>query len=230
VSTRYLTSDPGQLELGLAAAVGAIRSGDLVVLPTDTVYGIAADAFDPPAVSRLLVAKGRGREMPPPVLINAAPTLDALASGVPSWVRTLVGHYWPGPLTVVVREQGSLQWDLGNTRGTVAVRMPHDPVALALLERTGPLAVSSANLSGRPAATNADQAEEMLGDWVEVILDGGPTTSDLASTILDCTGDRPRVLRAGALAPEELRTVLAADGVELELPEAGQGPGRERRA
>jgi tRNA threonylcarbamoyl adenosine modification protein (Sua5/YciO/YrdC/YwlC family) len=230
VSTRYLTSDPGQLELGLAAAVGAIRSGDLVVLPTDTVYGIAADAFDPPAVSRLLVAKGRGREMPPPVLINAAPTLDALASGVPSWVRTLVGHYWPGPLTVVVREQGSLQWDLGNTRGTVAVRMPHDPVALALLERTGPLAVSSANLSGRPAATNADQAEEMLGDWVEVILDGGPTTSDLASTILDCTGDRPRVLRAGALAPEELSTMLAADGVELEFPEAGQGPGRERRA
>jgi tRNA threonylcarbamoyl adenosine modification protein (Sua5/YciO/YrdC/YwlC family) len=222
VSTRYLTSDPGQLELGLTAAVGAIRSGDLVVLPTDTVYGIAADAFDPPAVSRLLVAKGRGREMPPPVLINAPATLDALASGVPGWVRTLVDHCWPGPLTVVVREQGSLQWDLGDTRGTVAVRMPHDPVALALLERTGPLAVSSANLSGRPAATDADQAEEMLGDWVDVVLDGGPTTSDLASTILDCTGERPRVLRVGALPPEELRALLSADGVELE--EAGPGP------
>jgi tRNA threonylcarbamoyl adenosine modification protein (Sua5/YciO/YrdC/YwlC family) len=143
-------------------------------------------------------------------------------------VRTLVARYWPGALTVVVREQGSLQWDLGDTRGTVAVRMPHDPVALALLERTGPLAVSSANLSGRPAATDADAAEEMLGDAVEVVLDAGPTTSDLASTILDCTGARPRVLREGALPAAELRTVLAGDGVELE--DDGPDPDRGSRA
>jgi tRNA threonylcarbamoyl adenosine modification protein (Sua5/YciO/YrdC/YwlC family) len=230
VSTRFQTSDPEQLEQGLTAAVGAIRSGELVVLPTDTVYGVAADAFDPPAVARLLAAKGRGREMPPPVLISAVPTLDALASGVPPWVRTLVRRYWPGPLTVVVREQGSLQWDLGDTRGTVAVRMPHDRVALALLERTGPLAVSSANISGRPAATDAEQAEEMLGDAVSVLLDGGPTTSDLASTILDCTGEQPRVLREGALSVAELSAVLAADGVDLEDAAPDAGPDRGPRA
>lgn len=226
VSSRFRTADPAELEQGLMAAVNAIRSGDLVVLPTDTVYGVAADAFDPPAVSRLLAAKGRGREMPPPVLVSAASTLDALATDVPDWCRTLVRRYWPGPLTVVVREQGSLQWDLGDTRGTVAVRMPHDRVALALLERTGPLAVSSANLSGRAAATDADQAEEMLGDAVAVLLDGGPTTSDLASTIVDCTGDQPRVLREGALSSAELSAVLAADGVDLE----GTDPDRGSRA
>lgn len=230
VSTRFRTADPDQLEEGLSAAVAAIRSGELVVMPTDTVYGVAADAFDPPAVSRLLAAKGRGREMPPPVLVSAVATLDALASGLPDWVRTLVQRYWPGALTVVVHEQGSLQWDLGDTRGTVAVRMPHDPVALALLERTGPLAVSSANISGRPAATEASQAEEMLGDAVAVILDGGPTRGDLASTILDCTGPRPRVLREGALSTAELAAVLDAAGVELEEDDAADGGSGADRA
>lgn len=213
--TRYDATDPAQLEPGLAAATTAIRAGELVVLPTDTVYGLAADAFDPAAVRRLLDAKGRGREMPPPVLIGSVATLDALASSLPDWARDLVAQYWPGPLTLVVREQGSLQWDLGDTRGTVAVRMPHDPVALELLARTGPLAVSSANTTGLPAATDADGAAEMLSGSVAVILDGGPTADDRPSTILDCTGERPRLLRAGAVPVAELRTVLA-DKVDLE--------------
>ena len=143
------------------------------MLPTDTVYGIGADAFDPDAVKALLEAKGRGREMPPPVLISAATTLDALATDVPGYARALVDAFWPGPLTLVCTQQSSLQWDLGDTRGTVAVRMPDHEVALELLERTGPLAVSSANLTGRPAATDAEQAEEMLGDGVAVIVDAG---------------------------------------------------------
>lgn len=209
VSTRYDATDPAQLEAGVTAATTAIRAGELVVLPTDTVYGLGADAFDPVAVRRLLDAKGRGREMPPPVLVGSVATLDALASTVPSWARDLVEHYWPGPLTIVVREQSSLQWDLGETRGTVAVRMPHDPVALELLGRTGPLAVSSANLTGRPAATDADQAADMLADKVSVILDGGPTSDDRPSTIVDCTSARPRVLRVGAVPVDELRSLLA---------------------
>jgi len=215
VSTRYDAADEAMLEAGLAAATLAIRAGELIVLPTDTVYGLAADAFDPVAVARLLEAKGRGREMPPPVLVGSPATLEALATGLPEWTRVLVEHYWPGPLTVVVRQQVSLQWDLGETRGTVAVRMPHDKVALELLARTGPLAVSSANLTGMPAATNADQAAEMLSAQVSVILDGGPTEDDKPSTIVDCTGPQPRVLRIGAISVEELRTVLA--GVEVAL-------------
>lgn len=216
MSTRYDVTDPDEREAGIAAATTAVRAGELVVLPTDTVYGVGADAFDPAAVQRLLDAKGRGRQMPPPVLISSVGTLDALSSQVPSWARLLVEHYWPGPLTIVVREQSSLQWDLGETRGTVAVRVPQDPVALELLARTGPLAVSSANLSGRPAATDADQAAEMLAESVEVILDGGPTTDDRPSTIVDCTAEQPRLLRAGAISAEELRTVLAGAEVALD--------------
>jgi L-threonylcarbamoyladenylate synthase len=226
VPTRYDVTDPAQREAGIAAAATVIRAGELVVLPTDTVYGLAADAFDPTAVRRLLAAKGRGREMPPPVLIGSAATLDALGSSVPGWARDLVEKYWPGPLTIVVREQSSLQWDLGETRGTVAVRMPQDPVTLELLGRTGPLAVSSANTTGRPAATDADQAADMLADRVGVILDGGPTADDRPSTILDCTGEQPRVLRVGAVPVEELRTVLAGSGADLETsPDQGTDSG-----
>jgi tRNA threonylcarbamoyl adenosine modification protein (Sua5/YciO/YrdC/YwlC family) len=216
VSTRYDLSDPESREAGLAAAVGAVRRGLLVVLPTDTVYGIGVDAFDAEGVQRLLDAKGRGRDMPPPVLVSATTTLDALATDLPGWVEGLTEQFWPGPLTIVCRQQPSLRWDLGETKGTVAVRMPDDQAALDLLGRTGPLAVSSANVTGEPAATNADEAEQMLGESVEVVLDGGPSPGTTASTILDCTGKRPRILRAGAVTVEELAPVLEDLGAELE--------------
>ena len=216
MSERFDLADPEARESGLAAAVEAVRRGDLVVLPTDTVYGVGVDAFDADGVQRLLDAKGRGRDMPPPVLISTPATLQALAADLPGWVSGLVEHYWPGPLTVVCRQQPSLRWDLGDTRGTVAVRMPDDEHALELLGRTGPLAVSSANTTGHPAATDADAAEEMLGWAVATVLDGGTSRGGEASTIIDCTGRRPRVLRAGAIAPEELRSVLAGLGAELE--------------
>jgi L-threonylcarbamoyladenylate synthase len=215
MATRYDASDETSREAGLAAASLAIQRGELVVVPTDTVYGIAADAFDPRAVKRLLEAKGRGREMPPPVLVSAKPTLDALAVGVPDWARTLVEELWPGPLSLVCRQQASLQWDLGETRGTVAVRMPDDPVTLELLARTGPLAVSSANKTGMAAATTADEAEVMLGDDVEVILDGGRAPGMVPSTIVDATGATPRVLRIGAVSLEELNAIIEPHGVEV---------------
>jgi tRNA threonylcarbamoyl adenosine modification protein (Sua5/YciO/YrdC/YwlC family) len=153
--------------------------------------------------------------MPPPVLVSATTTLDALATKVPDYARRLVEEFWPGPLTLVCTQQSSLQWDLGETRGTVAVRMPDHELALALLERTGPMAVSSANKTGEPPAEDADAAERMLGEDVEIILDGGPVTGGLASTILDVTGERPRVLRLGALSVESLNEVLDGSGVRI---------------
>ena len=223
MSERYPTGTEDERQAAIEAASQAVQRGGLVVLPTDTVYGIGADAFDPEAVRALLAAKGRGREMPPPVLVSAASTLDALAVSVPTYARALVDAFWPGPLTLVCHQQSSLQWDLGDTRGTVAVRMPDHPVARELLERTGPLAVSSANRTGLPAATDADQAEEMLGDHVDVIVDAGPVVdgtgggpgTGLASTIVDVTRTPGRVLRRGALTLEDLNAVVEPLGVVL---------------
>jgi L-threonylcarbamoyladenylate synthase len=195
-------------EQGVAAAVAALRRGDLAVLPTDTVYGIAADAFSPPAVDRLLAAKGRGRDMPVPVLVGSWRGLDGLADHVTPTMRSLVEAFWPGPLTLIVRAAGSLAWDLGETRGTVAVRMPLHPVALAVLAETGPLAVSSANRTGRPPATDAAQAFEQLGTTVAVYLEAGSSGEAVPSTIVDLTGSAPQVRRAGALTLTELQAVI----------------------
>jgi tRNA threonylcarbamoyl adenosine modification protein (Sua5/YciO/YrdC/YwlC family) len=216
MSERYPTGTDEEREAALSAASLAVQQGELVVLPTDTVYGIGADAFDPEAVARLLAAKGRGREMPPPVLISSAATLDSIAVGFPAWARPLVDSFWPGPLTLVCTQQPSLQWDLGDTRGTVAVRMPDHEVALALLARTGPLAVSSANKTGLPAATDAGAAEEMLGDEVQVIVDAGTSPGGRASTILDVTGSVCRVLRRGALPVEDIERALEGHDVSVE--------------
>jgi L-threonylcarbamoyladenylate synthase len=212
---RFRTAEETEREAGIANAALAVQRGQLVVLPTDTVYGIGADAFSPEAVRRLLAAKGRGREMPPPVLVSASSTLDALAVGVPSYARALIEQLWPGPLTLVCRQQPSLQWDLGDTRGTVAVRMPDHDVALELLARTGPLAVSSANRTGMPAATDADEAESMLGEAVEVVLDDGPTPGPVPSTIVDVTAEAGRLLRLGAVSLARLREIVTPIGAEI---------------
>lgn len=222
---RYTTQGEDDRESAVEAAALALQRGGLAVVPTDTVYGIAADAFDPAAVRALLAAKGRGREMPPPVLVSAATTLDALAVRVPGYARALVEEFWPGPLTLVCHQQTSLQWDLGETRGTVAVRMPDHELTREILERTGPLAVSSANKTGMPAATDADQAEEMLGEDVDVIVDDGESPGGEASTIVDVTGSQGRVLRLGALSLERLNAVLEPLGATLVLE--GEDPGPE---
>jgi len=190
---------------GIEAAAAVLRRGELAVLPTDTVYGVAADAFNPGAVDALLAAKGRGRDMPVPVLVANPEMLTALVGTLPDSVATMTAALWPGALTVVVRHTPHLSWDLGETRGTVAVRMPDDPIALALIERTGPLAVSSANRSGHPPATTMLDARLQLGAAVAVYLDGGPRSSATPSSIVDATGDGLRLLRDGAIPFERLR-------------------------
>lgn len=200
---------------GLAHAQRAIAEQQCIVFPTDTVYGIAADAFSPLAVRLLLAAKGRSRTMPPPVLIPRVQTMDGLAVDIGDDARKLAEKFWPGALTLILHAQPSLEWDLGETKGTVALRVPDDELALEILARTGPLAVSSANRSGQPAAQTAANAQEQLAESVEVYLDGGsrPAESDsddvaLPSTIVDCTGSRARVVRQGAIALEDLRDVV----------------------
>lgn len=205
-------SDPNTWGTALDEAVNAVARGALVVLPTDTVYGIGADAFTPEAVATLLAAKGRDRQMPPPVLVPDVRTLDGLATDVPVAVRALVAEFWPGGLTIICRAQPSLAWDLGETRGTVALRMPDHPAALALLRRTGPLAVSSANRTGRPAALTAADAFDQLGDAVAVYLDAGTVPGGVASTILDATGAGLRLVRAGAIDLSTLRAVAPVEG------------------
>ena len=208
MSLFYDCADPAERAEGLDAAVDSIRRGELVVLPTDTVYGIGADAFQPDAIDALLATKGRGRDMPVPVLVGSWTGLDGLTLLVQPTVRELVEAFWPGGLTLVVEHAPSLAWDLGDTRGTVAVRMPLHPVALELLARTGPLGVSSANRTGQPPPVTAEDARDQLGYPVAVYLDGGPSGDPVPSTIVDVTGEVPRVLRAGAVSLDQLREVV----------------------
>ena len=213
--TTFDCSDPVARRAGLEAAAAAAQEGRLVVLPTDTVYGIGADAFNSAAVRDLLAAKGRGPDMPVPVLVGSWSVIDGLAAAVSPVARKLVEAFWPGGLSLVVEHAPSLRWDLGDTRGTVMLRMPLHPVALDLLRTVGPMAVSSANRSGSPAATTAAAAVEQLGDDVSVYLDAGESPIGVASTVVDLTGDVPRVLREGAVSIDRLREVIG----ELTLPE-----------
>ncbi|HEY2765192.1 MAG TPA: L-threonylcarbamoyladenylate synthase [Pseudonocardiaceae bacterium] len=207
MSTVYDCAQPDTRAAGLAAAAGAIRAGQLVVLPTDTVYGLGCDAFSAAAVQGLLAAKGRGRDMPVPVLVGSWSTVDGLVLGVPPQARQLIEAFWPGGLSLVLPHAPSLAWDLGDTRGTVMLRMPLHPVALELLREVGPMAVSSANRSGQPAPMRVEEAREQLADRVPVYLDGGPS-GEQASTIVDLTGAEPVVLRQGAVTAAQIGEVL----------------------
>jgi L-threonylcarbamoyladenylate synthase len=204
-------ADPQRRSDGIASAVGALKGGRLVVMPTDTVYGIGADAFDGTAVSALLAAKGRGRDMPVGVLVGSWHTIEGLVYTMPEGARELIRAFWPGALSLVVSQAPSLQWDLGDARGTVMLRMPLHPVAIELLREVGPMAVSSANISGSPPAVEADEARVQLGDLVDVYLDGGRCEQGAASTIVDLTGATPRVLRAGPVSVERIAEVLGTD-------------------
>ncbi len=226
-TTSYNCTSDDQRAEGLAHAQKAIAAKQVVVMPTDTVYGIAADAFSPQAVATLLAAKGRGRSMPPPVLIPRLNTMDGLATDITDDARKLAEQFWPGGLTLIFHAQPTLTWDLGDTKGTVALRMPDDKLALDLLTITGPLAVSSANRTGQAAAQSASEARSQLAESVEVYLEAGfrplEGTDPLPSTIVDATGGSLRVVRAGAISLERLRDVVPSIvALGGELPETDE--------
>jgi tRNA threonylcarbamoyl adenosine modification protein (Sua5/YciO/YrdC/YwlC family) len=201
-------TDEANRATAIADAAAAIRAGELVVLPTDTVYGIGADAFSPNAVRRLLDAKGRGRDVPVPVLVGSWRTVNGLAETLSDTAKDLIAAFWPGALTLVLRQGSGLTWDLGDARGTVAVRMPLHPVAIELLSETGPLAVSSANRHGAEATMTMNEAQAQLGSSVTVYLDGGPSPDRTPSTIVDLTGPKPMLLREGAITLAQLADVV----------------------
>lgn len=209
MSARFDCADPAQRAAGVAEAAASLRKGELAVFPTDTVYGVAADAFTPLAVSALQAARGSGRHAPPAVLAGTARAAAALADDLSQSAKDLIEEFWPGALTLVCRASRTLTWDLGEARGTVAVRMPLQAVALELLRDVGPLAVSTASRTGEPPAVTAAEAEAQLGLSVAVYLDGGPCPGPVASTIVDVTGPVPRLLRRGAIPVSRLRRVVA---------------------
>ncbi|MDN5571003.1 MAG: threonylcarbamoyl-AMP synthase [Propionibacteriaceae bacterium] len=216
-----MADDP---EAAYDAAADAVAAGQVIVLPTDTVYGVGADAINAEAVQRLLDAKQRGRDFPPPVLVAEVPMIRALAEGVDERVTALAGAFWPGALTLVLRSAPNLRMDLGDRGDTIAVRVPDHDLTRELLRRTGPLAVSSANVHGQPAALTAQDAAAQLGDAVAVYLDAGPGTGPLASTIVDLTGTHARVLREGRITVADLNAVVPRL-IEPDEPDEPEEPG-----
>ncbi len=197
-------------------AAAALRDGEIVVVPTDTLYGVAADAFSLDGTARIFRAKDRDRSVPLPVLLRSPKQLPGIAPDVPEVAERLMAAFWPGALTLVVPAERRLQWDLGKNEGTVAVRMPLDDVCLAVIRAVGPLAVTSANRSGEPAAATAQEAHEQLGSSVHLYLDDGPRTGGVASTIVDLTRREPHVLRVGAIDDELVLAVAAGEVDPLE--------------
>lgn len=215
MAQRVDATNPQDRDAAIATAESAVKGGRLVVIPTDTVYGIGCDAFDNQAVEALLRAKHRGPDMPVPVLVGSWNTVQGLVRDYSFNMRRLVEAFWPGGLSVVVHQAPSLPWNLGDTRGTVMLRMPMHPVALELLDKTGPMAVSSANISGQPPATTVDMAMEQLGETVGVYVDGGEATIGEASTIVDLSSGKPRILREGATTAEKSGEVLGMSAAQL---------------
>jgi L-threonylcarbamoyladenylate synthase len=214
VSYRFDCADSSGRSRGLARARTVLDEGELVVLPTESAYGVACDAFSADGLRALRAVKGNPR-LSPPVLIGSGRTLDGLATDITSQARALAEAFWPGPLTLICRAQPTLEWGLGGPRAPLSLRMPLHPVALQLLGSTGPLALTAANTPGRPVPTSYEQASEQLGDAAAVYLDAGEVGGHGTSTVVDGRGEHPRVLRRGALRLEQLREV-APDVLDLE--------------
>ena len=194
-------------DLAIARAIGALRAGELIVFPTDTVYGIAADAFDVNATARIFEAKKRPRSLPLPVLVSRPRQAWALCAVVPPGAAELAAAFWPGALTMIMQQTADLTWDLGDGGGSVGLRMPAHDDLIALLETTGPLAATSANITGEPTPRTVMEVRARLGESVGLYLDGGPSPSDTGSTIVDLRGATPLVVREGPIPFEEIERV-----------------------
>jgi len=192
----------------LSAAADAVLRGDLVVLPTDTVYGVATRPDDPAATARLFEAKRRPRALELPILVVSRVQAETVGD-LQGDARVLAERFWPGALTIVVRRSPATRgWDLGGNPETVGLRVPNNPTALALLERTGPLAVTSANLSGSRTPARCSEIAEIFGDSVAVALCADDEPAGTSSTVVDCTGSLHTVLRSGAIEEAQIVQVL----------------------
>lgn len=208
MTQRIACADGAHRDRAVAAALAAVRRGDLVLVPTESVYALATDAFSRRGVAALREAKGYDAEVPLPVMVGARSTVAGIAARISDEARALMDAFWPGPLTLLMNPQTTLAWDLPGD-APLAVRMPLHPVALALLDRSGPLVVTTANQPGLPAPVDVDDALEQVGENVALALDAGDLSdgSTLPSTVVDVTGATPRVVRIGEVSVERLRRV-----------------------
>jgi L-threonylcarbamoyladenylate synthase len=192
-------------------ALASVKRGELIVFPTDTVYGVGCDPFNVRAINAIYEAKGRERQKAIPLLLSGADQLGAVSSELSEAAKLLASRFWPGALTLVVPQSANLPAELGGG-DTIAVRVPdHAELRGFIAACGGLLAATSANQSGQQDAVNAQQAADYLGEHVAIIIDGGETPGNVPSTVVDCTSGPPRILRAGALDPALLRQVLAME-------------------
>jgi L-threonylcarbamoyladenylate synthase len=184
-----------------------LQTGGLIAFPTDTVYGVGARAFDAKAVESIYIAKDRPIEKAIPVLIGDAEDFDKVASQIPKMALRLAAHYWPGPLTLIVPKILTLPIAV-SAGATVGVRVPDHPIARNLLRSVGPMAVTSANISGGKNPTTSEEVFAQLNGRIELILDGGMTEGGVASTVVDCTQSEPGILREGPISLDEIKSTL----------------------
>ncbi len=195
-------------EAAIAQAAKTILEGGIVVIPTETVYGLAANAFNPAAVAAIFAAKGRPNDNPLIVHISDTSMLSKVAVDINDAARALMQAYWPGPLSLVLKKHPNIPNEVSAGLPTVAVRMPENEIARDIIARSGvPLAAPSANLSGKPSPTTAMHAFEDMGGRVPLIIDGGPCTTGVESTVVDLTGAVPAILRPGGITPEMIKSV-----------------------
>lgn len=191
----------------LETAATVVQKGGIVAFPTDTVYGIGTTAFDEKAVSQMFAVKDRSKERAIPILVSDLAQLDTLAEEIPTIAGRLIDAFWPGPLTVVFKKRNGVAASVSRT-GTIGVRMPDHPFVRALINSVGPMAVTSANLAGSPSLCSASEVFEVMKGKIELVIDGGSTPGGVPSTVVDCTGSGPVILRQGPITLADIQRVL----------------------